>query len=93
MAHRAVYEALVGPIPPELELDHLCRNPACVNPAHLEPVTRKENVRRGYWGKNHCKHGHVYDDENTRWYTFKNGKKVRFCRTCERQRSRLRRER
>lgn len=45
-AHRVVYEALVGPIPAGLELDHLCRNAGCVNPAHLEPVTHAENVRR-----------------------------------------------
>jgi hypothetical protein len=47
LAHRAVYEHHVGPIPDGLELDHLCRVRACVNPAHLEPVTHKENVRRG----------------------------------------------
>ena len=46
-AHRWAYEALVGPIPEGLELDHLCSNRKCVNPAHLEPVTHKENTLRG----------------------------------------------
>ena len=45
-AHRFSYEHMVGPIPEGLELDHLCRNTACVRPDHLEPVTRLVNVRR-----------------------------------------------
>jgi len=45
-AHRAVYERLVGSIPAGMYLDHLCRNPACSNPAHLEPVTHHENQKR-----------------------------------------------
>lgn len=47
LAHRVYYERLVGPIPDGLQLDHLCRNHACVNPEHLEPVTNRENVIRG----------------------------------------------
>ncbi len=46
-AHRISYELLIGPIPNGLVIDHLCRNPSCVNPAHLEPVTHVENVKRG----------------------------------------------
>lgn len=45
-AHRVAYELLVGPIPDGLTLDHLCWNTLCVNPDHLEPVTRAENTRR-----------------------------------------------
>ena len=83
-AHRWSYEALVGPIPPGMQLDHLCRNPSCVNPSHLEPVTRDENLARG-WGRrvksgwvDHCINGHPYSAENT--YT--NPKGALVCRTC-----------
>lgn len=48
MAHVVAYEIHVGPVPDGLELDHLCDNKICVNPAHLEPVTHSENLRRGY---------------------------------------------
>lgn len=47
MAHRVMYEELVGSIPEGLQLDHLCRNTSCVNPLHLEPVTNQENTKRG----------------------------------------------
>ena len=48
LGYRLVYEALVGPIPEGLTIDHLCGNHRCVNPDHLEPVTRGENTRRYY---------------------------------------------
>lgn len=62
-AHRWVYEQLVGPIEVGLELDHLCRVRHCVNPDHLEPVTKQENLRRGAknWTYGPCKHGHPFE--------------------------------
>ncbi len=72
-AHRWSYRLLVGEIPKGLELDHLCRNRSCVNPLHLEPVTRTENVRRGVSGivnaarklaQTSCPSGHPYAGEN-----------------------------
>lgn len=98
--HRVVYRAMVGEIPAGLTLDHLCHRPACVNPAHLDPVTRTENtlrqwaVGKGNAGasnvlKTHCPHGHPYDEANTR--KDKNGR--RHCRTCERLRAQRWRDR
>lgn len=65
LAHRASYEAFVGPIPNGLTLDHLCQNTRCVNPDHLEPVTNAENVRRANQAKTHCKRGHEFNEANT----------------------------
>lgn len=64
-AYRLAYEELVGPIPPGLVLDHLCRNTSCVRPDHLEAVTDGENTRRANL-KWHCKRGHELSVENRR---------------------------
>ena len=86
VAHRVSYRMFVGPIPEGLELDHLCRNRGCVNPDHLEPVTRIENQIRGNanWvinaRKTHCKWGHPFDDDNT--YQRRSGDGFRQCKQC-----------
>lgn len=77
-AHRYAYTELVGPIPEGLTIDHLCRNRSCVNPDHMEPVTRAENTRRAFALKTHCKRGHEFDAANT--YRTKGGH--RSCRKC-----------
>jgi len=65
LSHRFSYELFKEEIPTELVIDHLCRNRSCVNPDHMETVTIKENIRRGYWAqKTHCPKGHPYSGEN-----------------------------
>lgn len=82
-AHIIAYEIFVGPVPEGRELDHLCRNRACVNPEHLEPVTHQLNVQRGAQGqrqaaRTHCPQGHPYSEVNT--YRDRHGK--RYCNAC-----------
>jgi hypothetical protein len=84
-AYRVSYELLVGATPDGYQIDHLCRNPSCVNPAHLQPVTHHENLERaGVYGvhRRFCKWGHEYTPENT----YVDPKGMRFCRACRRRR-------
>lgn len=85
-AHRFAYEHVNGPVPDGLELDHLCRNPACVNPAHLEAVSRAENMRRMLEttvGET-CQRGHMFTPANT--YSPPSNPNRRMCRRCMRER-------
>lgn len=93
-AHRLAYEEFVGPIPDGLQIDHLCRNRACICPDHMEPVTQQENVMRGdakfvskrlALQRTHCKNGHEYTAENTAIYQNNHGRR---CRECNRMQCR-----
>jgi HNH endonuclease len=95
-AHRVIYEALIGPIPPGLQIDHKCRNPACGNPDHLEPVTGRINRLRApntvsavNAAKTHCVNGHPLSGDNLHIpAVIRPRGSRRVCKTCHRARSR-----
>lgn len=84
-AHRVAHELYIGPIPAGYQVDHLCRNTACVNPAHLEAVTQRENILRGsspaaeQAKRTHCPQGHPLRGENL--YQWRGQRHCRQCRT------------
>ena len=94
-AHRWIYLQTYGSIPDGYEIDHLCKNRACVRPDHLEAVSHKVNSQRadlsgnGEWQriKTHCPQGHPYTPENT--HTYRGMKK---CRTCDKLRHQAKRK-
>lgn len=86
LAHRVAWTWLRGDIPADLVLDHVCRNRACVNPEHLQPVTNAENILRGVSGsavnkrKTHCIRGHALTEDNI--YRPPKRPHTRQCRKC-----------
>jgi hypothetical protein len=96
-AHRIMFERHKGPIPAGREIDHLCRNRRCVNPDHLEAVSRRENCLRGTSPpaigarRTHCPQGHELSGDNLARAALKRG--GRNCRECARLRARDARER
>jgi hypothetical protein len=95
-AHRVAYEALVGPIPNGLQIDHLCRTRNCVNPTHMEAVSSRVNTLRGEgptaskYRQTHCVNGHEFTPENTK---IRSNGIHRQCRECMRITDRKKRKR
>lgn len=93
--HRVVHESEIGPIPDGFQVDHLCGNPLCCNPAHLEAVPPGTNNARSASPtsenikKTHCPREHEYSPENT---GYRRGTTWRYCRTCAREAQRAKRE-
>lgn len=86
LAHRVSYWIFVGEVKDGMDLDHLCRNRYCVNPAHLEQVTRSENLKRGFDARG-CGNGHKYTEENTSVVRRSDGTTERRCKICHRNRN------
>jgi hypothetical protein len=93
LAHRVSWQTINGPVPENHVLDHLCRKRSCVNPAHLEPVTQKENTMRGegsaagFSNRTHCDNNHEFNEANTSYRSDKKSP-ARRCSECQRIQSR-----
>jgi hypothetical protein len=96
-AHRVSYIIANGSVPSGMHIDHLCRNPWCVNPEHLEPVTLAENTRRGlsaeatrrrHQKQEKCSRGHPRKGDNIKIYLSNSGRIYRVCVTCQRENDR-----
>lgn len=96
--HRLSYETYKGEIPGGLEIDHTCRNRACINPDHLEAVTHQENMKRGaesdrtYKLKDMCKAGHKLTEGTFKEY-LERGRKRRRCIICRNRYAKISKER
>jgi hypothetical protein len=90
LVHRVIFELTHGPIPDGQQVDHVkalgCRNRLCINPAHLEAVTARENVHRaGHGEQTHCKRNHPLSGPNLLMKRRPSGAVLRNCRTCQRE--------
>lgn len=81
--HRLAYELLVGPIPDDMTIDHLCRNKRCANPQHLEVVTRRENTLRAQSARHRCPQGHALAGPNLVVKVRRGTETHRLCRVCQ----------
>ena len=91
--HRVAYRHFKGEIPTGLVIDHICRNPACVNPRHLQAISQSDNIKRSLLVKmrgarTHCKHGHEFTPENTKYVKGQRGRRCAKCLQISKAKSR-----